>query len=85
MNKTLTEKIEEILNDSTDERIDGGFATGTALESLTLLFKDYAESLIPEEKELIYANGDLRELARYHERIGFNSCREEIKNNINKV
>lgn len=41
------------------------------------LLREIMEEM-PKEKDIIYANGDLRQLANYHEEIGFNTCHDQV-------
>jgi hypothetical protein len=43
------------------------------------------ESLIPENETVVYANGDLRELADYHEKLGFRKAILIIKKAVKRV
>jgi hypothetical protein len=95
MNKTLTEKIEEILDHDIDcatnaSEVCDEFAVlpcscgrDDEIKALTTLFKEYAESLIPEERlnGVDYCGCDGVCLGYCNNR-GFNSCREEILKRI---
>lgn len=41
------------------------------------LLREIMEEM-PKEKDIVYANGDLRELANYHEKIGFNNHHDQV-------
>ena len=38
------------------------------------------DEAMPKEETIVYANGDLRKLATYHEKIGFNTCLDIVHN-----
>jgi hypothetical protein len=78
----LKEKIEEIRMNAYVDWADG--AEEEYIESLLTLFHTEAESLIGSDDDIVYANGDLRELAIYHEKEGRNSLRAEQRNKLTK-
>jgi hypothetical protein len=80
--KDLTAKIEDICYKlMADYCGDTEITTDQATQSLTTLFKEYAESLIPKMKEFPFIGFDSD--YQYGERNGFNSCREEIIKRLN--